>query len=367
MKRDFRFVRNLYFGTLKMKLDYLKQLDGIRFIAIVMVAIAHYVQWQVTQPVAVNFPFVYGVTLFFVLSGFLITRILLVQKNKPVGSTLKVFYLRRIFRIFPIYYLTVIIAFGVGYQEYAELFPWLMTYTINIFHSINPEMDLGDFSHLWSLAVEEQFYLVWPLLVLLIPKKGFLKMALGLVLLSLCYKIYALVVWGNWIEAGSGFLSNLYSLGAGGILGYCSIYKEKIVSRIGGLGWVITGLAICALSVWYRISYPDDEFFKIIIMQILWVGMFVSLIARATLNHQDYLGRLLSLSWVRYIGRISYGIYLFHLFIPSLFYYLAPDSIFIQNKYVGFLGFFGVSIGLATLSWFLIEKPIQSIKNRFSY
>lgn len=158
---------------------------------------SHFVQWQYGNIIALNFPFVYGVTLFFVLSGFLITRILLLQKGQPLKKSLKVFYVRRVFRIFPVYYAVLIVLLLIDFEKISSLWVWLFTYTINIYESVNNTVDVGHFNHFWSLALEEQFYLVWPLIVFLIPLKRFVWMTLVLIAASTYYKFYLLLYTGN--------------------------------------------------------------------------------------------------------------------------------------------------------------------------
>lgn len=332
-----------------------------------MVAIAHYIQWQISNVVAINIPFVYGVTLFFVLSGFLITRILLSQKEKPLFKSLKVFYGRRAVRIFPLYYAVLLVAFLIAYKDQQELIPWLISYTINIFHSFNSGVELGDFSHLWSLAVEEQFYLVWPIMVFITPRKLFLKMAISLVVISLLYKGSVLVYWGNWVEADTGFFSNFYSLGIGGVIGYLSMFSKGVYKTLGSNLLLIITFFLCLLTVGYRMAFPNDLFFKVVMMQFIWVLFFASLIIKASYRPMGLFKLVLENRVVSYLGKISYGIYVIHLFVPSLFYYWNPDSIFIQNKYVGFVGFFGVTILLASFSWYTLEKWFLKLKIHFRY
>ena len=324
-------------------------------------------QWRWHGEIVTKIPLVFGVTLFFVLSGFLITRILINQKNKPIKASLKAFYMRRFFRIFPLYYLVIFIAFLFGYQEQRELIPWLATYTLNIYHSLNPGVNLGDFWHLWSLAVEEQFYLIWPLLVFLIPLNRFLKMAIILVLLSLAYKVFVLVQLGSWMEADNGFLSNFYSLGLGGVLGYLSLERKALFTKVGDNKVLFTLAFLCVLTVGYRVVYPEDAFFKIVTMQLVWVLFFVSLIAKVSTRPGGIYKWFLENPAILYMGKISYGIYVIHLFVPSLFYYFAPHSIFVSNSYIGFFGFFGTTVILASISWFLFEKPILKLKKRWEY
>ncbi len=149
--------------------NYIKQLDGLRFVAVTLVLIDH---WTGD---ALNFPISYlGVCMFFVLSGFLITRILLQAKEKDEkfarghGFSLKQFYIRRTIRIFPVYYLTIFILYLLNEPPIREKIAWYLTYSTNIYVALKHTW-LGSSDHLWSLAVEEQFYLFFPFVVLFIP------------------------------------------------------------------------------------------------------------------------------------------------------------------------------------------------------
>tara|TARA_R110002050_G_scaffold200591_1_gene335552 strand:- start:103632 stop:104681 length:1050 start_codon:yes stop_codon:yes gene_type:complete len=347
--------------------EYFKQLDGVRFIAVFAVLFAHYVQYQYGNFIALNFPFVYGVTLFFVLSGFLITRILLQQKNLPIWRNLKVFYTRRFFRIFPVYYVVLVVLFLLDFEDIRSIWAWLFTYTINIFEAINNTVDVGHFNHFWSLALEEQFYLFWPLIVFLIPLKRFVPITLILIMASIGYKFYLLLYTGNWVENDVSLFSNFNSLGLGALLAYFSIYSNRIFEIIGGnMVLVFTGITAIILFV-LRIYFVDNMVIKIILMPFFWILFFGSFIARATVGFNGPIGSILSNKVVVYLGRISYGIYIIHQFIPPLFEYLMPHPIFFQNKYIGFIGFSLVTVIIASFSWYVLEKPINKLKNRFSY
>jgi peptidoglycan/LPS O-acetylase OafA/YrhL len=132
------------------------QLDGLRFFAILMVLIAHWLQWQTNKPIYKAFPFTEGVTLFFVLSGYLITDILLRNKLKYEQLSIsklpliRVFYIRRILRIFPIYFLTIFFLLFISYRNIKEIFPWLATFSSNIYMSFKSEY-MGDFNHFGRL------------------------------------------------------------------------------------------------------------------------------------------------------------------------------------------------------------------------
>src|SRR5436309_834307 len=149
------------------------QLDGVRALAVLAVLVHHYLSaaWPVLDRAGTSLGFL-GVKLFFVLSGFLITGILLegrLADDTPEGRSrlrfLRQFYIRRFLRIFPLYYVVVALALICNIAPARQIAIWLLTYTVNIYFSIVGEFP-RHFSHLWSLAIEEQFYLVWPWCIL---------------------------------------------------------------------------------------------------------------------------------------------------------------------------------------------------------
>src|SRR3979409_474403 len=173
-----------------MALQHIKALDGVRGIAILLVILFHcgYLGcgWV-------------GVQLFFVLSGFLITSILLKDRGASLSAYLKRFYWRRSLRSFPLYYLYLLVILGAYLllkipPAFANQWPYLFTYTYNVRH-ILPNYDGSQLLiHLWSLSVEEQFYLIWPLLVFVFAARRFKTLLIGIVvavpLLRLLTSVY---------------------------------------------------------------------------------------------------------------------------------------------------------------------------------
>ena len=160
-----------------MAIQHIKALDGVRGIAILLVILFHYgylgCGWI-------------GVQLFFVLSGYLITSILVKDRGQPLKDYLKRFYWRRSLRIFPLYYLylfVILVAFVVLKipPAFRDQWPFLFTYTYNVRH-ILPNYDGSELLiHLWSLSVEEQFYLIWPLLVYMVATRRFRSLLVAIV------------------------------------------------------------------------------------------------------------------------------------------------------------------------------------------
>lgn len=357
----------------KMNNKHIIQLDGLRFFAVLMVMVAHWAQWQWTNPILTKIPFVHGVTLFFVLSGFLITRILLTNREKydagklNKSSLIKNFYIRRFFRIFPIYYLLLSFLYIINYNNTRELFPWLITYTSNIYQSIH-NIYVGDFNHFWSLAVEEQFYLFWPFVILFIkPKKTLIAIILTIII-ALLFRAYLFIFIGKWMATSYFTLSCMHALGLGALLAYLKLYKPKIEKSLSNPVWLYLTLAGYIVSLiiqnqfnlaWYKEIF-DDFFFSIL-------AFFI--ILRASENGFTGVFKLtLENKFVTYSGKISYGLYVYHLFMPTLFYFIAPKiGLAITNKYTFFIALYFLTFLVSHISWKLIESPINKLKDKVPY
>lgn len=356
-----------------MKTGYITQFDGLRFLAIVMVMIAHWLQWQLSNPIVKAMPFAHGVILFFVLSGFLITNILLRNKEKindslsSKKSILKGFYARRIIRIFPIYYLILFFLYFIDYKNTHEIFPWLLTYTSNIYQSIH-NVYVGDFNHFWSLAVEEQFYLFWPFLILFTPKRYLEGTIISIIFFSLLVKGLIFLFIHSWMANSYFTLSNLNSLGFGALLAYWSIYRKTLIPFLLKWYWMVfigsiyIGLRLYSYfnSVSWYTEIIDEPLFA------LFSGSII--IYAANGEFKGLIAKFLEHKYISYLGKVSYGMYVYHLFVPALFWYIAPKlGIVISNKYTMFVFFFLITFILSHFSWILIEKPINKLKSRYPY
>jgi peptidoglycan/LPS O-acetylase OafA/YrhL len=355
---------------------HILQLDGLRFIAILMVMIAHWLQWQWGNEFLLSLPFVNGVTLFFVLSGFLITRILF--SNKGLVSTqnekkfiLKNFYIRRFLRIFPLYYLLIFCLYIFNYENTREIFPWLISYTSNIYQTIY-SIDLGDFNHFWSLAVEEQFYLFWPLIILFTKPSKYLTVILTTLTLALVVKLLLYKYTNNWMALDYFTISCMFSLGLGALLAFFTLYKSSLIKTISSssLLYAICGIYILMLILQYKFSL---KLYKSIFEEILFAVASMLIILRASLQKfKGLIKIILENRFVVYCGKISYGMYVLHLFIPNLIYWLVPDVIPFNKeysfaKYALFLVYFISTFLIAHFSWKFFEAPINKLKIKFPY
>lgn len=350
---------------------HVAQLDGLRFFAVSVIMLGHWFQWTWSHPFYSKLPLVHGVDLFYVLSGFLITRILLGNRNlsehSSVTSLLKTFYLRRFLRIFPIYYLLIFGLFAFNYTNTRELFPWLLTYTSNLYQSFN-NVSVGEFNHFWSLAVEEQFYLVWPLLMLLVPRQKIpwvFGITLVLALLSRAYFHFFVLKW----MATSFFTLNCMHLFAlGGILAYIQLFKPQVFAGLSRSIWFFLALVLYSV-LFFLVETRNWDWFKIIFDELMFGFVAFFAIAVAARSGFKYVAAyILEHRFVAYVGKISYGMYIIHLFIPSLYYWLFPKlGISLSNKFTEFVFLYLLTFGIAHLSWTYIESPVNRLKNRFGY
>ena len=355
--------------------SYIIQLDGLRFFAIVSVMIGHWLQWQINRPFINGFPFGNGVTLFFVLSGFLISDILLKNKMRyvevaiPKASIIKSFYMRRVLRIFPLYFVTILFLFFISYKNTREIFPWLATFTSNIYQSIKNAY-VGDFNHFWSLAVEEQFYMFWPWIIILIPTKYSEKIIIGLITASFITKIIIYALYPDKWMANSYFtLSCMHALSIGALVSYWSIYRKNIITAISEFKWVYTAVVVY-FSLHYLAFYNKIVWYTETTDNVIFALMSGVIINYAAQNKfQGAFKMILENKFIVYSGKISYGLYVFHLFIPEFFWnYLSPRiGMGITNKYTAAVVFYLVTFVLAHISWKYMEGPINNLKKYFPY
>ncbi|MCY7290350.1 MAG: acyltransferase, partial [Cryobacterium sp.] len=318
----------------------------------------------------------------FVLSGLLITGILLDTRGK--GDFFRSFYLRRTLRIFPLYYAYVAgvvfvaapLAWSAGWaaEVRAEQWPywvylanWTQPYSIGV-HGM---------SHLWSLAVEEQFYLVWPLAVYALGRRGTARLALTLVIAGLCVR-YVLTA-GAWPkDATYCFTIARWDALAAGALLAAMLRDERgraLVAALRGKLTVLLVLSLLAL-VAVKHGFHSDDPVVAIIGQSLIVGLSFCLLAFAadasTLGF-GLLQRILCWRGSRTLGKYSYAMYIFHfpihhsLKLPlGLWVAGADDSLRIVRVLAYLTLILILAFGASLLSWRLIEKPFLDLKEKWA-
>ncbi|MEI6898597.1 MAG: acyltransferase [Bacteroidota bacterium] len=356
-------------------MTYNRQLDGLRFIAIFGVFIAHWIQWVIPWDFVRELPYGTGVILFFVLSGYLITKILLefrignAQTGKSNLGSVKAFYIRRTLRIFPIYYITIFFLFFLNFENTRELFPWLVTYTLN-FHMVTAP-SVGAFTHFWSLAVEEQFYLFWTFVIVFSPERYLKQVIISFILFSMILH-YLLTYYSPFPQAAATLvITNMHKLGAGGLIAWWSIYHKEhfagFSSRIIKIALLIIMAIFLVFYTWMpQYHYPNIlKSLKEPILVVIYSGLIILAIKNSFHGIFKY---FLENRVIVYLGKISYGMYVFHLFMSPFYWKFIVKYIHVPYSDIkGFIIFFIITVTLASLSWFLIEKPINDLKRCFKY
>ena len=348
-------------------------LDGLRFFAFLMVFFFHALQWSRWG----NLPFIrfgyLGVPIFFVLSGFLIGGILIDLKDKTepgfgLGAKLKTFYARRALRIFPVYYLFIgILALLMGLSGRSDpvakdSFFWHLSYLTN-FRSFVVGMDNIREGHFWSLAVEEHFYMLAPLVVLLVKPRTLVGL-LASVIVVVALARMAIYRTGSardfWVLSPMQF--DLLGLG----IATAIIERKGQFLGVGARGLRLLGIVgalffVAFIAQFYRPLRGYGVYFATfgpISLGLATAGLVLTLWQRTAW----LLSRFLSLRPFAYLGQISYGLYLFH---PNCLGWSASHygTFNLKNTVAGL----AITIGVAMLSWHLFEKPINELKRYFVY
>jgi peptidoglycan/LPS O-acetylase OafA/YrhL len=344
---------------------YAPQLDGLRALAVAAVAWSHWLpQWQFGLPLGA------GVHLFFVLSGFLITRILLGLRGETQrGAAVGRFLMRRALRLVPAFYLVLGLAAWADVPLVRDTWAWHAGYLSNVYIA-GEHRWLGHVSHFWSLAVEQQFYLVWPWLIVFAPARWLGHGVVGLVLvgpasrlaawsLGLTEPFWALVPGGSADSLGVGaLLAWSHVRGRDGMDG-ASVPWGRIAAG-AAVGWVLLrgaetawDFAPAGLTVW---------------RQVLQAFVFAWLVHRVATGDAGSISRPLAHQTVRYVGRVSYGAYLVHAFAPGLLSAglraAGAEALMPEGAPVRALAYAATTLVAAAVMWHLVEAPFNALKAR---
>jgi peptidoglycan/LPS O-acetylase OafA/YrhL len=295
---------------------YIPQLDGIRGLAIILVVSFHYFGYI---PL---FSFGWcGVDLFFVLSGYLITsRLIASQKQK---DHLKKFYINRALRILPLYYLTLILFYaGINLLLKKENFHSFDFYRSNwisfalffqnwtFIHSGQVKENFLD--HYWTLAVEEQFYLVWPFFLYYFHKqKYFYKLVFVLVLLIIMLRIFLYVQYPQWQDYRHYFYNTFCRMDAF-LIGGCLFLLQKNNKASRFTGYYFGAFLVVILGMFFIGDMSHVNPFISTIGYTLIAITFAGLIHTVSENSSKFLSIIFNYKWIRFTGKISYGLYIFH-------------------------------------------------------
>ncbi len=337
-----------------------EQIDALRFFAVLPVLTSHWNLFNINE--STQFLFASnGVNLFFAISGFLITLGLIRsgEKQQSLQTSLWKFYVRRFLRIFPIYYLMLFLLWFLNHNRVADGIWWYLTYSTN-FYCIKIQ-GWGGLSHLWSLAIEEQFYLVWPFIILLISSRFLPILIASVIVLSIGSKIFCWQTAASFWTCYMNPVAVLDVLGLGALLSYYYHFqKEKLRSALYDKRFITFVFLQLALVFFFK--YTEHYNFIYQILSRSSFGLFsVWLIGRSVFGFTGLIGYILTARPLTYIGKISYGVYLFHLIVPGMLMGIKYPS----DPTLRFCMYFIVTIAICALSWRYFESKILKLKDRF--
>jgi peptidoglycan/LPS O-acetylase OafA/YrhL len=332
--------------------DHRSQLDTLRFLAFLGVFVFHVDEDNFTYGAL-------GVPLFFVLSGFLITRLLLVHETGDLKHDLGVFYARRTLRIFPLYYLVLVVLLLAGRLDHPV---WSFLYLHNVVMFLREEPG-GLTGHFWSLSVEEQFYLAYPLILLLTPARNRGPLLMTLLTGSLLTRLTLAALYPQ-----SRYWTLLPVAGESLVWGcFAGLYEASGAPRCPRAGWLLLGGLLL-----HGLATADQYALHLVhapgcggLYQTLNGTGFALLVLGLWRLSSGWALSLLGLAPLVYLGRISYGLYVIHPFCYGLGARL--DGFPVLGAVPDFVIAFVVTVSLAMLSWHLFEAPINRLKGLVPY
>ena len=334
---------------------YIPCLDGLRALSIMLVMVFHSFSHQTSGFPHFWFPFggASGVSLFFIISGYLITTLLLSEREKCGKISLFSFYIRRSLRIFPPFYaflLTVVVLSACGQKSVSGMAVFASgAYWMNFYSG-----ESGALGHTWSLSIEEQFYLVWPFLVARLPRRR-----------ALAFAIVGILAWPLLRFARHGYFYAPVSEEALRCTGLDTILWGAVLAmlaygptpgwlrRLHQQRWPLPLALLCLVCIYsYKDQWPSAYASALPLLRNV---SLTTLLWWSVNNAKSWWGRLLELPAIAYVGKLSYSLYLWHgLFIRKSDHWLYA---FPLNWVLSFVA--------AWASYHLLELPFNRYREKF--
>ena len=334
--------------------SHIPSLDGLRAVSILLVLISHldgtrgFPTWFSSLGDTGNL----GVRIFFVISGFLITTLLLKEFDKTGRISLRTFYLRRMFRIFPAFYVFALVIAVCQFAGWIRLLPGDLLHGLT--YTMNYHFPHGWFmAHIWSLSVEEQFYILWPATLLLCgPRRGLWVSGAAIVIVPLL----RIGTWWFFPNHGGGaeefhtvcdaIATGCVLAGVFNLMGRCEPYLRFIRSARFAI--------VPAVAILMYAAQRSTRFYSLAGISILNICIAL-IIDRYTRYPGTFLGRVLNWAPIRYIGLLSYSFY-------------SWQQPFLNRHSDGMSASFPLNLALVVLcslaSYYIVEQPVREYGHR---
>lgn len=344
--------------------------DSLRFLAFLVVFLMH-------SPIPKNSILSYltksggiGVIFFFVLSGFLITYILLIEKLNKNTINLREFFRRRILRIWPLFYAMLLFAFctpyvldffqiassNVGYEpNWLMSIAFLENYRIMYTHQFP---NVSPLIVMWTLCIEEHFYIVWGILMYFLP----LKKMPNLILLSIIFSLICIVIYNKFGISTGDLFTNIGFFAFGAVPAYLFVFKKDVIEKVNRIpkifAFFYAVLVVVMMLLISNVVFNLPEVVSALIFGILFSGLLL-----LTLGENSSI-KISDKTWIAQLGKYTYGLYLIHPIAIVLFLKIGEKLHW--NGYEITVISFILTVILAFLSYHLFEKQFLKLKKKIS-
>jgi peptidoglycan/LPS O-acetylase OafA/YrhL len=329
-------------------------LDGLRALSVLVVILGHSESILLDR---IPFNIVFrsggqGVAVFFVISGFLITHLLLKELERTGGINLKKFYFRRTFRIFPPFYFFLLVVILLALFKVVPVDRHSLVAAFTYTYNYVPYSGAWVLHHCWSLAVEEQFYLLWPLCMAIFSKRTCLRIAGGVILLSPLIRLATHYMWPS-MRGNIDYMTHtrLDTIMTGCLLALAVEMKLWQRFALWVMNPFLVALAVLAMTIDAEAAFHLRGVYIRSIGYTLQEAAIAIIILYVVFRHESWLGRLLNNRVLQHFGMISYSLYLWQQLFCGPYTQRFPLNVILI-------------VLCAEASYFLIEKPSLKLRDK---
>jgi peptidoglycan/LPS O-acetylase OafA/YrhL len=306
-----------------------------------------------------------GVEFFFLISGFLITYLMLSELNVSGKLNIPKFYMRRLLRIWPLYFLVIAITpFLAEWTDSAHPnYLWNIFFGNNYLTIIQKSYEPG-LAHLWSICVEEHFYLVWPILLFFVPVNRLPLLFSFLIFVSIISRWYYFETSPEWLNHTKlNTICRMDTLAIGGWIAWLMHRKPYQVTIQGWIRLLVYVLLVLLLC--FDDTHKTDSFFLVAFKRLVYTGIFSFLLLNYLYNPGAWFN-FKRKNILHYLGKISFGIYMYHnILFPALFQKIIWGYK-LQGFWIFWLLYLTIVLVISVLSYEIYEKQFLKLKDRFA-